>query len=205
MAEETILTYELNSCVDGEIVKIPFSGESEVYVAVLTEQQYQDYLGGKVVKCRTFTKSPAYFKVKGEGDRVITIDLDGKPINSIKLGTVARFSPLLTLPEIKNLKADIGTTYVANAHDSTVDDSMIQYWKDHQRKFSKIDLSQTTFKCPSCGQCVKTDALNGAHVVKVKGSGNKQYITPTCEHCNKTKTDRIFKVSVWDLVDAPEE
>lgn len=193
------------SCVDGEIVKIPFSGESEVYVAVLTEQQYHDYLDGKVVKCRSLTKSPAYFKIKGEGDRVITIDLDGKPINSIKPGMVARFSPLLTLPEIKNLTANIGTTYVANAHDSTVDDSMIQYWKDHQKKLSKIDLSQTTFNCPSCGQRVKTDTLNGAHVVKVKESGNKQYITPTCEHCNKTKTDRIFKVSVWDLVDAPEE
>lgn len=205
MAEETILTHELNSCVDGEIVKIPFSGESEVYVAVLTEQQYQDYLDGKEVKCRTLTKSPAYFKIKGDGDRIVTIDLDGKSIKSINPGIVIRYSPLLTMSEIKNLTADIGTTYVANAHDSTLDDSMIQYWKDHQRKFSKIDLSQPTFRCPSCGQRVNTDTLNGAHVVKIKGAGDKQYITPTCEHCNKTKTDRIFKVSVWDLVDAPEE
>lgn len=79
---------------------------------------------------------------------------------------------------------------------------MIQYWKDHQNKNSQINLNDKTFVCPSCGRRVNTEELHGAHVVKL--NGKKLYITPTCDSCNTSKTNRIFKVATIDLIEAPE-
>ncbi len=119
-------------------------------------------------------------------------------------GNIRRISPSFSIDDAQSFTAKLGTTYVKNAHNTEADESMIQYWKDNKNKLSAIDLSRASYICPSCNKRVWTSKLNGAHVVKLKDTKNNLYIVPTCETCNKSKVDRIFKVSVFDLVDAPE-
>ena len=94
---------------------------------------------------------------------------------------------------------------VFNASDTEADGSMIQYWKDHQNKNSKINLDNKTFLCPSCGKTVNVSSLHGTHVIKQYDSSGVLYITPTCDSCNTSKTTRIFKVNDVDLIIAPNQ
>lgn len=194
---------ELTSCVRGELIELKFTGAEKMYVALLTEEEYNKYRENiNSVKRQLYT-SPAYFRASGEERMYIVHDLDGKDVSNIK-GTVRRFAPDFTPKDAQGLP-HIGETYVKNAHDTEANESMIQHWKDNQDKNSKLDLTQKQFVCPSCGKTVDTDTLNGAHVYRINDANKTLYITPTCESCNKSRVDRIFKVNRIDLILPPKE
>lgn len=194
---------KLVSCVKDELIELRFTGAEKMYSALLSETDYAKYDSNLGSVKRILVSSPVYFRVQSDGEWYIVHDLDGKDINEIE-GDIRRFSPSFSIDEAKSFTAKLGTTYVMNAHDTEADESMIQYWKDNKNKLSAIDLSKSTYKCPSCNKLVGTSKLNGAHVVKVKETKKNLYIVPTCETCNKSKVDRIFKVSAFDLIEAPE-
>jgi hypothetical protein len=195
---------ELPSCVEGEIFQFCFTGVKKARVALFTEDEFAKYEENQKYFQINELGSPVYFKVKGEGKHIVVLDLDGEVIPVGVDGQTLRFSPLFTIEEIKRNKAEKGIKYVANAHHTDADRSMIQYWKDNQDEKSTIDLNKGYFICPSCGKKVQTSVLHGAHVNYVDGSPAHQFITPTCDSCNTSKVDRIFKVSALDLIDAPE-
>ena len=141
--------------------------------------------------------------IDSDGVWYAIFDNNGSEFNNVS-GSIRRYSPELTNDEVwKDIVPD-GVSFVYNAKDTDADGSMIQYWKDHQHKDSKINLDNKTFVCPSCGKRVNTDSLHGAHVVRMKGNGTTMYITPTCDSCNTSKTNRLFKVETIDLIVAPE-
>ena len=147
--------------------------------------------------------SPAIITSAYDDEKLVLVrDLGGKVYPAGSKGTVTRYSPLIPIASIGKM-APVLRMRVKNAKDTEADESMIQYWKDHKGQFATVDLSKNTCQCPSCGKTVKTTEMDGAHVVSVNGGG-KLYITPTCRTCNRSKVNRIFEVSAFDLVDAPE-
>lgn len=194
---------ELTSCVKNELIELKFNGVERMYCALLTQEEYNAYTKDCSSVKRHLHTSPIYFRAI-EADKLFLVhDLNGQDISTIN-GWVRRFAPDFTPEEAQNNSSQ-GVEYVQNAHDTDADDSMIQYWKDHQDKKSKLDLYKSSFICPSCRKSVSVDTLNGAHVRIVNNTHDTLYITPTCETCNKSKVNRIFKVDAVDLIKAPED
>ena len=147
--------------------------------------------------------SPAIITSTTDDEKLVMVrDLGGKDYPAKTSGNTVRYSPLFSIASIEKMAPALRMR-VKNAKDTEADESMIQYWKDHKGQFATVDLSKNTCQCPSCGKTVKTTEMDGAHVVSVNGGG-KLYITPTCRTCNRSKVNRIFEVSAFDLVDAPE-
>ena len=195
---------ELSTCVRGEHFKYSFSGGDNLQnVALLTTKQYETYKQKFDNVNRVSTSSPVVLTSKSEEDKLIIVrDMAGKEYFKESNGKVERFSPLISTGDI-NKKPKLFYNRVKNAVNTEADESMIQYWKDHKSKYATVDLSKKTCKCPSCGKTINVADFDGAHVVIV-GKGGKQYITPTCKTCNRSKVDRIFEVNTFDLVEAPE-
>ena len=196
---------ELSSCVRGERFKYTFKGDGKQYVALLTESQYKKYKEDFDNVNRTLLCSPVVFTSNTDEDKLFIVrDLDDKDLPEAWSGTVKRYSPLIPVAKIDNLPSLLNRR-VRNATDTDADESMIQYWEDNKDKDATIDLSKKTLLCSSCGKEVKTDELDGAHVVFANGGSKTLYITPTCRTCNRSKVNRIFEVNKHDLVIAPEE
>lgn len=195
---------ELSSCVKGERFKYTFSdGEETQNVALLTEEQFESYKEDMKSAKRKAMASPAIITSAYDDEKLVLVrDLGGKVYPAGSKGTVTRYSPLIPIASIGKM-APVLRMRVKNAKDTEADESMIQYWKDHKGQFATVDLTNKTCQCPSCGKTVKTTEMDGAHVVSANGGG-KIYITPTCRTCNRSKVNRIFEVSVFDLVDAPK-
>lgn len=173
------------------------------YVALLTPQQHDAYKKDFGNVNRVFTSSLVVLTSNTDEEKLYLVrDMNGEVYPKISSGKVERYSPLIA-------KGDIGKApkvshqRVKNADDTDADESMIQYWKDNKSKDATVDLTKKTCICPSCGKTVSHSDFDGAHVVIV-GKRDKQYITPTCATCNRSKVDRIFEVNTSDLVEAPE-
>lgn len=193
---------ELNSCVKGELIEFYFSGLTKMYLGLLTKDEFEKYQEDMSSVSRNLCSTRAVGKVTSDGTWYAVFDCGGKMVGEIQK-SVRRFAPSFSTQEISALTAPSGVSYVLNAEDTATKGSMLQHWKDNQKKESKINLDNKTFVCPSCGKRVGTDVLHGAHVVIVNGSA-EQFITPTCDSCNTSKTKRIFKVNSCDLVPAPK-
>ena len=198
----TYLFVRMTGCVKGEKIKFVFTGLQKMNVAILSEQRFAQYEEDIKSVLRHVCSSNAIAEIKSDGVWYAVLDNNGTELQNVT-GTIYRYSPLLSNEEIWKDVASQGMSWVLNANDTEADGSMIQYWKDHQHKDSKINLNNKTFVCPSCGKRVYTDSLHGAHVVKVKG-GSILYIIPTCDSCNTSKTNRFFKVESIDLIIAPK-
>lgn len=194
----------LNSCVKGEKLVFSFSGMGKMYLGLFTEAQYKKYKEDMTSVKRTLCPTKAVGTITSDGDWYAVFDNNGETLDKINT-SVRRFAPSFTNDEARACNAPAGVSYVYNADDTTTKGVMIDHWKGNQHKDSKLDLTKKTFTCPSCGKIVNTSNLHGAHVEKINGSNGKQYITPTCDSCNTSKTKRIFKVATIDLIDAPEE
>lgn len=192
------LYLRMTGCVKGEKIKFVFTGLQKMNVAILSEERFAQYEDDIKSVVRHVCSSNAIAKIENDGVWYAVFDNNGAELQSVS-GTIYRYSPLLSNEEIWNNTAPQGFDWVLNAKDTEADGSMIQYWKDHQHKDSKINLNNKTIVCPSCGKRVNTDCLHGAHVIKVNG-GSNLYITPTCDTCNTSKTNRIFKVETIDLI-----
>lgn len=197
----TYLYLRMTGCVKGEKIKFVFSGLETMNLAILSEARFEQYEDNLKMVLRHKCKTNAIGTIEKDGVWYAVFDNNGAELTNVT-GSIYRYSPCLTNEEISNDAVKAGESLVLNATDTEADGSMIQYWKEHQHKHSKINLDNKTFVCPSCGCRVNTDVLHGAHVVKVNGS--KQYITPTCDSCNTSKTNRVFKVATIDLVEAPK-
>jgi len=192
---------ELNSCVKDELIEFSFTGTARMRVSLLTKEGFESY-SADINSVQTYWVSSPYFvRVSIEGDCYAVFDIGGPSLDGVEC-YVARYSPATTEAEARSGKANIGYVFVKNAHDTATEGSMIQHWRDNKSKFSHINLDLPKYKCPSCGKVVNTDCLHGAHVERIDKTG--LYIVPTCDSCNTSKTDRIFKVSPFDLVVAPE-
>ena len=197
------LFVRMTGCVKGEKIKFIFSGLEKMNLAILSEDKYAQYEKDVKSVVMHICTTNAIATIDSDGVWYAIFDNNGSELNNVS-GSIRRYSPELTNDEVwKDIVPD-GASFVYNAKDTDADGSMIQDWKDHQHKDSKINLDNKTFVCPSCGKRVNTDSLHGAHVVKVRGGNSKFYITPTCDSCNTSKTNRIFKVATIDLVEAPE-
>ena len=192
------LYVKMTGCVKGEKIKFVFTGLQKMNVAVLSEQKFVQYEDDLKSVVRHVCSSNAIATIESDGVWYAVLDNNGAELQNIS-GTIYRYSPLLSNEEIWNNSAPQGCAWVLNAKDTDADGSMIQYWKDHQHKDSKINLNNKTYVCPSCGKRIDTDCLHGAHVVKVSG-GSNLYITPTCDSCNTSKINRVFKVESIDLI-----
>lgn len=201
----TYMYIELSSCVRGEHFKYTFTGGDVVQnVALLTEEQFEAYKKDRKNVKREKMSSPAVITSTTDDDKLVLVrDMDGKAYPDNARGTVLRYSPLIPVADIDK-KPQFFHVRMKNASNTEADESMIQYWKDNIGKYATIDLSKKFFRCPSCGKTVKTSEVDGAHVVIV-GDGDKKYITPTCQTCNRSKVKRIFEVNRFDLVEAPKE
>lgn len=193
---------ELNNCVRNELVELKFTGVGMMYVALLSEEEYNRYNSDITSVKRYYSSSPVYFRASDSEKMYIVHDLNGEDITNIE-GHIRRFAPNFTSTDVQSLPQN-GKTFVCNAHDTEAKESMIQYWKDNQDQKSKLDLTKKHFICPSCRKTVDTETLNGAHVYRINDSNKTQYITPTCETCNKSKVDRIFMVDRVDLIIPPQ-
>lgn len=199
------MTYKflkLNSCVRGEKIMFVFSGTPSICLNLLTPDGFEEYKKNiNSVKRDVCRFSPVIMTISNDMDTIAVADLNGGDITNINV-TVGRYSSNLSDQEVRNGKASsIADTIVLNAENTTTEGSMIEHWENNKSKFCKIDLDH--FVCPSCGKHVSRKHIHGAHVHKL---GEKYlYITPTCDTCNVTKTDRKFKVSVWDIVLAPNK
>lgn len=195
---------EFSSCVKGEIFKYTFTGGEEIQnVALLTEEQFESYKKDMNSVKRKPMVSPAIITSTTDDEKLVMVrDLGGKDYPAKTSGNTVRYSPLMPIASIEKMAPALRMR-VKNAKDTVADESMIQYWKDNKGQFATVDLTNKTCQCPSCGKTVKTTEMDGAHVISAKGSG-KLYITPTCSTCNRSKVNRIFEVSAFDLVDAPE-
>lgn len=195
---------ELSSCVKGERFKYTFSSGNEVQnVALLTEEQFESYKKDINSVKRKPLSSPAIITSTTDDEKLVMVrDLGGKDYPADSKGSVNRYSPLIALSAIDNIPS-ILRMRVKNAKGTEADESMIQYWKDNKKQQATVDLNKKMCQCPSCGKMVKTTEMDGAHVVSANG-GRKLYITPICRTCNRSKVYRIFEVSTFDLVDAPE-
>ena len=171
--------------------------------AILTEKEYEQYKKDFTSVRRVIITSASIVYRNVEGKMILVLDANGSNVDTISTD-IARYSKLLADSEILSSQLPLGQTLVRNAHNTQSDGSMIQYWKDHQQKKCKINLDNESFICPSCGKYVKTVDVHGAHVVKGNASFRLLYITPTCDSCNTSKTDRVFKVNNVDLIIAPQ-
>ena len=72
-------------------------------------------------------------------------------------------------------------------------------WIDHWNTNRYPDGSKTAGFCRGCK--VKTNELNGGHVIKVGSYDEKRYIIPLCNKCNHDY-DAVFIVDDSDLVSA---
>lgn len=196
--------FELSTCVRGEHFKYSFSGgDREQYVALLTPQQFNAYKESLGNVKRTLTSSPVVLTSNTDEENLYLVrDMNGKEYPQETRVKIERYSPLIAKEEIDKAPK-VSHLRVKNAVNTDADESMIQYWKDNKSKDATVDLTKKTCICPSCGKTVNTSDLDGAHVVIV-GKRGKQYITPTCATCNRSKVDRIFEVNNSDLVEAPE-
>lgn len=196
--------FELSTCVRGEHFKYTFSGGEKLQnVALLTTEQYETYKQKYNKINRELSSSPIVLTSIFEEEKLYLVrDMDGKEYPQDSNGKVERYSPLIATGDI-NKRPKLFYNRVKNAVNTEADESMIQYWKNHKSKYATVDLSKKTCKCPSCGKTINVADFDGAHVVIV-GKGGKQYITPTCKTCNRSKVDRIFEVNTFDLVEAPE-
>lgn len=197
------MTYKflkLNSCVSSEKIKFDFSGVTTICLGLLTPNGFDKYEENiNSVKREIFSYSPVIMTIKDDMDTIAVADLNGGDITNVNV-TVGRYSSNMTDLEIKSGKAaSIAECIVLNAKDTTTEGSMIEHWENNKSRICKIDLDH--FVCPSCGRHVSRKHIHGAHVHKL--GENTLYITPTCDTCNVTKTDRKFKVSVKDIVLAP--
>ena len=197
------LYLRMAGCIKGEKIKFEFTGLEKMNLAILTEERFTQYDKDikSVVRNRCLTNAVA--EIDSDGVWYAVFDDDGAELKDVT-GTVHRYSPLFTKDEVWNDTVPQGMSLVYNAKETEADGSMIQYWKEHQHKNSKINLNNKSFVCPSCGKRVSIDSLHGAHVVRMKGNGTTMYITPTCDSCNTSKTNRLFKVETIDLIVAPE-
>lgn len=204
MGKNTYKYIELSSCVKGEQFKYTFKGNKTQYVALLTESQFKEYKKDFNNVNRFGVTSPIVLTSKTDDEKLVIVrDLNGAEVPTEWGGTVARYSPLISKFNIDK-GPSILKCRVKNASDTDADESMIQYWKDNKKSVA-IDLSKKTCQCPSCGKTVKTSEMDGAHVVKVNNTDGKEYITPTCQTCNRSKVNRNFEVSAFDLVEAPAD
>lgn len=196
--------FELSTCVRGEHFKYSFTGGDRMqYVALLTPQQFNAYKESLGNVKRTLTSSPVVLTSNTDEEKLYLVrDMNGKGYPQESSGKVNRYSPLIAKEDI-DIAPKVSHQRVKNAANTDADESMIQYWKDTKRKDATVDLTKKTCICPSCGKTESTSDFDGAHVVIV-GKGSKQYITPTCATCNRSKVDRIFEVNNSDLVEAPE-
>ncbi len=197
------LSLRMTGCVSGEKIKFVFFGLHKMHIAVLSEDDFELYHKNVKLVKRSLCSTNAIATIPSDGIWYAVLDNDGIPFHSVS-GTIFRYSPLLTNEEIWNGKVAIGMSLVLNAKNTEADRSMIQYWQENQHKESTINLNNKTVVCPSCGKRVNTDILHGAHVVKVGDISGKLYITPTCDSCNTSKTNRVFKVEDVELVIAPK-
>lgn len=194
---------KMTSCVKGELIEFFFTGLEEMYLSLLTEDEYAQYCDNINSVKRSLCHDRAIGTITEDGVWYAVFDNNGVDMNNVQT-SVRRFAPSFTNSEIDTFKAPQGTSYVLNAKDTPSDGSMIQYWKEHQHANSKINLNNKTFRCPSCGKTVKTSDLHGAHVIKTTQPNGTLYITPTCDSCNTSKINRIFKVDTIELVEAPK-
>ena len=200
----TYFYVEMKSCVKGELIEFYFAGLPQMYLGLLSEEEYKKYQNDMSSVSRNLCKTRAVGTIKSDGTWYAVFDLNGKQLAELQT-SVRRFAPSFSKQEVSEFSASNGVSYVLNAEDTTTDKSMIQHWKDNQNKDSKINLDNKTFVCPSCCKRVNTEDLHGAHVIKVNDRSGSMYITPTCDSCNTSKTKRIFKVDSCDLVLAPQK
>ena len=196
------LSLRLTGCVKGEKIKITFSVLNRMYVALLTEEEFDKYKDNVNSVKRSLCSTNAIATIQRDGVWYVVVDNNDIDLQNIKCD-VYRYAPSFTNDDIWNNVVPQGMSCVLNATDTESDGSMIQYWKDHQHKNSKINLENKTFVCPSCGKTVNVRSLHGAHVIKQYDIKGALYITPTCDSCNTSKTNRVFKVNDVDLIIAP--
>ena len=197
----TYLYYKISGYISGERILVKFGTVQEMNFAILTDDELKSYVKDfkSVQRVKVPSSSTVFREI--EGDVTLVCDIDGGDVDNIT-ASVQRYSPLLSDDEILNGVAT-GFSIVRNANNTPSDGSMIKYWRDNQDQNSNIDLDITTFRCPSCGKLVSTSKVHGAHVTKGISIFNTLYLTPTCESCNTSKTNRLFKVETIDLVVAP--
>ena len=91
-----------------------------------------------------------------------------------------------------------------NASPSKEDDgSMIAHWE--QVTGIKLKLQGKVFLCPKCEKWFSRKDLDGSHVVMADGGNRPQYITPLCQHCNRTRDDESFWVLKRHVVNTPQD
>ncbi|MGL5261927.1 MAG: hypothetical protein ACRC9P_06040 [Bacteroides sp.] len=74
--------------------------------------------------------------------------------------------------------------------------SWLDYWVKKKKKI------QLVVNCPACNTTTRQEKVEAAHVQKVKGKDNKEYIVPVCEYCSAR--DSIFTIDESLLLAVPE-
>lgn len=73
----------LTSCVKNELIELKFTGVEKMYVALLSEEEYNNYCEDINSVKRRFCASPAYFRVSGAEKMYIVSDLNGNDVTKI--------------------------------------------------------------------------------------------------------------------------
>ena len=74
--------------------------------------------------------------------------------------------------------------------------SWLEFWEKKKRKIQLVE------NCPACNTTIKLEKVEAAHVHKVKGKDEQEYIVPVCEHCYER--DSIYSVKESLLLAIPE-
>ena len=190
----------LGHCIKDEQYYFEFQGSNKMCANFLTPEEFELYKKDmNAVRRFISNASPCGISVAEESDIIAVFDLNGADVSRLQVYVSGPFAWNFTMEEMVTKATSKGQVLVHNAEDTTTDGSIIQHWIDNKPDASRIILKN--FTCPSCGCRVSRNHIHGAHVQKVRGS--KWYITPTCDSCNTSKTNRVFRVAECDLVEAP--
>ncbi len=98
---DKFLSLRLTGCVKGEKIKITFTGLNKMYVALLTEEDFEKYKDNISSVKRTLCSTNAIATVQRDGVWCVVIDNNGFEFQNVK-GDVYRYAPSFSNDDIWN-------------------------------------------------------------------------------------------------------